>query len=66
LNFLHRPGDDEIKACKADEANSLIGKRNLSQEMKPHHLLITGFLWDFLNKYELETDAIHHKFGFNE
>jgi len=32
--------------------------------MKPHHLLITGFLWDFLNKYELETDAIH--FGFNE
>jgi len=34
--------------------------------MKPHPLLITAFLWDFLKKYELETDPIYHKFGFNE
>jgi hypothetical protein len=34
--------------------------------MKPHPLLSTGFLWDFLKKYELETDLIFREFGFSE
>jgi len=29
-------------------------------------MLITAFRWDFLKKYELETDPIYHKSGFNE